>query len=328
MRRFRHMAAVTAVALTAAVAVPAAAQTNVGVTLNNTGSSRTLYVEDMSGNSLSTLAFGTSRSLPFRVRVVDSAFARQGFNVDATMTNLYVDNNGTLDYSKKIASGKVSLGSQSTPLNVLSVTAAVTPVVDTVSTITNATICGTLGAAMALVNGQNACVLNTSDLTGSVQDVTVPVNLSDLTNLPLLPQANETGAFTNAEYGAGTAGANDPNASGTATPKRLVKGTVINTAAVLTPLQSGLSTAIGTVVPNETVKQALAAQFSATWALLSSAQIDAILANTVATVETLTSANVTAQSGTYISLPTLAVDVPASAPAGTYRGTLVVTALQ
>lgn len=329
MRRTRFLAVATTAAVVA-VAVPAAAQTNVGVTLNNTGSSRTLYVEDLSGQQLSTLAFGTNRSLPFRVRVVDSSFARQSFTVNATMTNLYVDDQGSIDHTKEIASSNVTLGSQATPLNVLSVSAAVKPVVDTVSTITDSTICATLGLVPSLVDGINACRPTAANLAGNVQNVTVPVDLSNLANLPLLPQANESGAFTNAEYGAGTAGAGDPDAGSapTATARRLMAGSRVDTAAVLAPLHAALNTTVGTVVSADAVKEALAAQFPATWALLSSTQINSIVSSTVATVDALVASHVTSQSGTYISLPKLDVEVPSGAPAGSYRGTLVVTALQ
>ncbi|HEX2849133.1 MAG TPA: hypothetical protein VHN98_01210 [Acidimicrobiales bacterium] len=318
------------------MAIPAGAQTNVGVTLTNPSSSRTLYVEDMAGQPLNTLAFGTNRSLPFRVRVVDNAFSRQQFTVNASMTNLYVDNGGNPDPAQpSIPSSQVSLGSQATPLNILNVAAQVQPLVDTVSTITDTTICSVLGVALAPVNGTNACQLTTSGLTGTVQDLTVPINLSNLTNLPLLPQANETGNFPWAEYGAGTAGATDTAgknaetaASQTPTQRRMISGQPVSDATVL----SALDTVLGAVpqsslVPTATVVSALQSTYSTTWGLLSQAQITTILANTLATAQALVPGQILSQTGTYMSLPTLNVDTTGAA-AGDYLGTLVVTALQ
>lgn len=310
----------------AIVAGPAQSQTSVDVTLSTGAGTRTLFVENMLGQELTGLDFGTGRSLPFRVRVVDSEFGRQGFNVSATMTHLYKDNSGTLDYATKVASSDVSLGSQTQPLNVLSVDAKVQPLVNTVSTITDGTICGVLELLMS----GGACVIDTTNLVGNIQTVTVPVDLSDLSNLPLLPQANETGAFTNPEYGTGTAGFGDPNKDATpATARRVLAGSRVDTSVVLDELASLLATTpLATLVPVETVVAALQAQFPTTWGLLSAAQIDAIILSTVGSVVPLTLSEVLAQSGTYMSLPTLDVNVPDGTTPGDYQGTLVVTALQ
>jgi hypothetical protein len=176
-----------------------------------------------------------------------------------------------------------------------------------------------------------SCELTTSSLIGNLQTVQLPVDLSDLSNLPLLPQQNETGAFTDAEYGTGTVGFNDPNKGGQppATPRRVLAGSRVDTAAVLSDLAALLETTpLATLVPVETVVAALQAQFPTVWGLLSPAQIDAIILSTVGSVVPLTLAEVVAQSGTYMSLPTLDVNVPAGTVPGDYSGTLVVTALQ
>lgn len=330
MPKSRFLAAVVGVCLLGAAA-GAHAQTTVDVTATAGASTRTLHVEDMGGNALTSIDFGSGNSAPFRVRVVDSAFARQSFSVSATMTNLYKDNNGTLDMATKIDSSNVSLASQLNPLNILEVSAKVGPLVDTVSTVTDSTVCSTLGLVMTLIAGVNACQMSAANLTGQIQDLSVPVNLADLTNLPLLPQPNETGAFTFAEYAAGTAGENDPDAVGAdpATSKRLVSGAPVATATVLSALDALIvETPLSTLVDRQYVEQALAAQFPETWALLTSVQIDTIVASTIGTADALTGAEVLSQTGTYISLPTLDLNVPTSATAGSYKGTLVVTALQ
>jgi hypothetical protein len=293
------------------------------VTLSTAAGSRTLYVENMLGQSLTSLDFGTGRSMPFRVRVVDSEFARQGFAVSATMTNMYLDNGG-LDYATKIASSDLSLGSQLQPLNVLEVVATVQPLVDTVTTITDGTLCATLGLVTS------GCQITSSDLVGNVQDLTVPIDLGNLSNLPLLPQQNEVGAFTNAEYGTGTVGFDDPAKAGqpAATALRVLAGSRVDTTVVLDAL-TGLvqTTPLATLVPVETVSEALQAQFPLLGGL-SPTDLAVLIDNTTGSVVPLTLAEVVAQSGTYMSLPKLDVNVPTDATPGDYRGTLVVTALQ
>lgn len=332
MPKTRVLTALAALALSAG-AMPASAQSTVTVTLDTTASSRTLHVENMAGQPLSSLDFGSVRSLPFRVRVVDSSFTRTPFTVSATMSNLYLDNAGTPVYGTRIASSNVAVGSQANPLNILGVSAAVQPLVNTVSTVTDSTICSTLGVAMTLVGSTNACVLNASSLTGNVQNLGVNVDLNNLTNLPLLPQANETGSFTNADYstgaGAGDTAGKTAAAGITPTPRRLVAGAPAVTSTVLNALTDALvKTPLSTLVPTASVTSALQSQFATTWALLTSGQIDAILASTAGTPLPVTASQVLSQTGTYMSLPTLAVTVPGGVPAGQYKGTLVVTALQ
>lgn len=339
MRKTRlatSLAALAALALGSSGA-PVSAQSAVPVTLQNTTAARTLYVESMTGQSLSSLDFGSVRSLPFRVRVVDSSFTRTPFTVSATMTNLYLDSGG-LQYGTKIPATNVSLDSQVNPLNVLGVSAAVQPLVNTVTTLTgvDAAICTVLGLATPLVNGLPTCSLTTTGLSGVVQNLNVPVNLSVLSNLPLLPQANQIGPFTFPEFGAGTVGAGDTvakaaatSAGQIATPLRVVGGAPVSTSAVLSALQGALATTpLASLVPTESVTAALNAQFPAAWGNLSTAQVNTILAQTVGAAQTLTGLQVLSQTGTYISLPTLNVNVPGGVPAGQYKGTLVVTALQ
>ncbi len=332
MPKPRLVAGLAALALGAAVAAPATAQTSVGVSLSNPGSSRTLYVENMAGQALSSLDFGTGRSMPFRVRVVDDAFSRQAFSVSASMTNLYKNNGGSPDTSQpSIPSSQVSLGSQVMPLDVLSVKAAVQPLVNTVSTITDGVICGLLKLPLL----SNVCTITQTGLTGALQVLDVPVDLSSLGNLPLLPQANETGNFAWAEYGAGTAGAGDTagkaaeTAAGqTASHRTVVSGAPITTAAVLNPLTTALNALPqSTLIPTATLVNALRSALGAVWDLLSATQITTVVNSTVATVQSVIPSQILNQSGTYMSMPTLNVDTTGAA-AGDYLGTLVVTALQ
>src|SRR5688572_27915507 len=110
------------VAVLVAAAVPASAD-NVLVAVDNPGGSRAFYVEDLAGSPLTTLDFGTDRSMPFRVRVVDDVMDREPINISATMTNLYIDDEGTIDYAKKIESINLDISNATNPLNVLDVEA-------------------------------------------------------------------------------------------------------------------------------------------------------------------------------------------------------------
>ena len=329
MRKFRKLAAGVAAVAATSLAFPATAQTDVEVTLDNPAGSRTLYVEDMAGQTLTSLDFGTGRSLPFRVRVVDSNWARQNFSVNASMTNLYLDN-GAVDFSNKIASSNISLASQANPLNVLDVKATVRPLVDTVTTLTglNATLCTVLGQAITTIGSDTGCQLSTDNLAGKVQELNVPVDLSNLANLPLLPQANESGAFTDAEYGAGL-GAGDTSGAGAAgTQRRLVSGQTVSTSAVLDALTAAIDVAPRSDLIDDSAILAGLGTLTSTLSSLTATQLQTVLDNTVATVNTLTGTDVLSQFGQYISLPTLNVTVPAGSVAGDYKGTLVVTGLQ
>ena len=326
MRKSRFLAGLAALAVVA-VGVPAQAQ-SVPVTLVNPSGNRVVTIEDMTGANLTTLDFGTSRELPFRVRVQDNDYARRDFSVSATMTNLYVDNAGTPDYTKKIASSDVGLDSQLNPLNVLGVSATVQPVVNTVTTLVDTTLCGVLG--LTVVN--SACVLNTTNITGKViNDLTINVdNLTTaLPKLPLLPQANEKGPFTNPSYASGTVGFSDPAKTATpATPLLLASGD-----KDITPVLTELNTAIdalplASVVNPSDVIAKLQAQLPLVWGLLDTAEINAILAATDAVPVPLTVDGILSLTGTYISLPTLKVNVPTTASAGNYKGTMVVTSVQ
>lgn len=314
------MAGLGALALGAAVALPAAAQTSVPVTLDNPAGTRAVYVEDMVGSSLQSLDFHTNRSMPFRVRVVDNQYGATPFSVNATMTNLYLDG-GT--FSDKIASSKVSLGTQLNPVAASGVSAVVQPVYNLASTV-DSTICIALG--LLPLGSTSSCTLNATGVVGTVQSLPL-TPLANLSNLPLIPQPNETGAFTNAEYGAGTAGAGDPAASGAPapTPRKVAQGGLDTTAI------ANLTSLVDTSPATDAVASTgIIAAFNSAYPALSTllpSQLNTIVTNTVATAENLTLADVLNLTGTYISLPTLNVDT-AGAPTGSFHGTLVVTAVQ
>ncbi len=324
------IAAVTAtVTLGAAAIAPAGAQVDVDVAVDNVGGSRALHVEDLAGQSLSELDFGNARSLPFRVRVVDTTMDRTGFSVSASMTNLYFDDGGSLDFDDAITSDNVSVDDAADPLNVQDPQVLVEPVYDTVSTITDSTICSTL--SLVMVGG--ACTINAGDITGELQTVDLPVDLNDLSGLPLLPQDPQNGAFTNPSFDG--VGASDPAASGApaATSYQLISGSAVSDATVLTNVESRLNTLLSGLTVTQKIDSgvltsALRSVVGVTWDLLTSAQVTTVVNSTTATLQSLTGADLLAQAGTYLSFPELDLTVPDGASGGTYRGTLVVTGLE
>jgi hypothetical protein len=312
-------------AAAALAAMPAQAQTSVDVTLDNgVAGTRVLFVEDVVGNPLTSLDFGSARSLPFLVRVEDTTMGRDGFTVNATMTNLYRDSGGSLDFESKIGSDSVAVSNPLNSLGVVDVSARVQPVVDTVTTISDPVVC------LALALGTSPCQLSLSGLMGEVQDVTSVVDLGDLSNLPLLPQAAETGAFTNPDYQGAAAG--DPGKPGAFTPtsKRMLAGSPVATPAVLTSLKTALD-AIVAGLPSEQVVQddTLVAGAVGLLGALTAEQVSAIVNSpTAVTVQNLDAGQILAQTGKYSATPMLDVTVPDGAPAGSFKGTLVVTAIQ
>lgn len=323
MRR-RLAAAGLAGLLLVPLALSASAE-EVTVAVSNPGGSRTLIVEDLDGNALTTLDFGTSRAHPFRVRVVDEDMDRAGYQVVSSMTNLYKKTGpGAYEYATKIASGDVTVGYSSTPLNVTDVTALVSPVFD----VTGDLLCDALG----LVPGNSACVIQ--DVEGLLQEVPLTVDLGDLTNLPLVPGQGTTGSYDDADYvGVGDA---DPAKPGTFDPTSIPLGST-SVGGDLAGIQSSLNSVIAGLGADEVVD---------TDALLSEVQgmlgpvfdllgvvpglptVDALIADLEATLVDLTGVNILGQSGNLRAYPILNVDVPGAAPTGDYEGTYSVTLVQ
>lgn len=332
MRKMKIAATVGGLAGLAALALPASAS-DVTLALNNPGGSRTVYVEDLLGQPLTTLDFGTTRTQPVRVRVVDTTMDRAGFQVSATMSNLYkATGTSSYDYTASIPSSAVTVGYPQVPLSMKDVSAVVTPVFDLAENVTGQTLC----TSIQLVGG-TVCDISVSGVRGLRQTVTVPVDLADLTALPLVPQQGETGAFTTPNYSGIGDHSGKPDPLPTATSRRFVSGGL---GTVLTTIQSRLATLVGATAPatsvvdagtvTDTLRTALGTGTGGVpvFDLLSLTDAQALVDGLVATLKPLVPADVVAQSGTYLSFPLLNVAVPSSAEAGDYRGTLVVTSVQ
>jgi hypothetical protein len=308
------------------------AHADVTVAVTNPGGSRAVFVEDLLGNALTTLDFGAGNTKPFRVRVVDTTMDRAGFQVNASMSNLYLAAGGsTYDYSTSVPSSAVSLGYPGAPLTVQGLGAVLTPVFDLAETVTG-TLCTAIQTAGAPAS---ACTIAVRGVQGARQTVSnLPVDLSSLTSLaqlPLVPQTGETGAFGNPAYAGIGDFSGKPSSPPAATARRLVGGTLGTT---MTMLQLKVATTpVTTVVDPAAVTAALRTALGtvpagAVFDLLSSADQQGLVNGLVATAEALLASQVAALTGTYLSFPILNVAVPRSAPAGTYRGTMVVTTIQ
>lgn len=330
MRRRLWGAALTGLAgvvLAAATLPGPASASEVTVALNNPGGSRTLFVEDLLGQPLTTLDFGTMRSQAFRVRVVDSTMDRSGFQVLTSLSNLYLVSGSSHDWTTSIPSSSVAVNYPPNPLNLLNPQAVVTPVYDMTETVTGA-LCTTITAA------GGSCTIAMSAVDGLRQTVSLATDLADLSSLPLIPQMGETGAFTAPDF-AGI-GADDPAkpASFAPTNRKVISGAVNTAASTLTSVTTALQSLVAgqpatSLVDAATLASSLrTALGAAVYDALLPSQVQTIMGALVATARSVTSSNIVGQSGTYLSYPKLDATVPAKQTPGSYQGTLVVTAVQ
>lgn len=326
------VAALSALVALAPVAGLQAAEVTVSATAP--GGSRTVFVENLVGAPLQSLDFGSSRAQPFRVRVVDATMSRSNFSVSASMTSLYPEIGSAVDLdgpALPITSANLGIDYPTNPLGVNSVAAVVEPVLDLVATVTGATctLLTTLG---------RSCLVNMNDVDALQQQLALPVDLNALSNLPLLPQTGQAGTFTNPAYAGVAAAAPRPSTAPAATQLEVLSGSAVANIA-LGPLDTVLQTLVATtpavnLVDEEVLRGALRTALgtnlasTAIFDTLSATDIQVILATVTATANALLAGDLLAQSGTYLSFPVLELAVPTSAAPGTYKGTLVVTALQ
>lgn len=326
--KIRHASAVAALAAVVAFAPTAAQAAEVTVSATTISGARTVYVENLRGDPLQSLEFGASRAQPFRVRVVDETMSRSNFSVSASMSSLYLAQGDAVDFGTPIASSNLGLAYPNSPLDVKSVSAVVAPVLDLAGTITGPTC-----AVLQTLRGTSSCEVSMPAVKGAVQNLTVPVDLSNLAKLPLIPQAGVEGTFDKPAYAGVAATAPRPAPAPAATQLEVLSGTAASDL-VLAPLDTALTTLVNAtptvaLVDDGTLTLALRDALGATvFGALNADQVNVILATVKATAKALTGTDILAQSGTYLSFPVLELDVPLTAPGGLYKGTLVVSALQ
>ncbi|HZQ29125.1 MAG TPA: hypothetical protein VFA94_15615 [Acidimicrobiales bacterium] len=304
-----------------------ASASQVTVAVNNPGGSRTLFVEDLLGQPLTTLDFGTTRAHPFRVRVVDTTMDRSGFAILTSMSNLYKVSGNSFDFGNTIPSGNVSVDYPTTPVNALSVAAIVEPVFNMTETVT-----GPLCTALTTAGG--SCSIALSAVNGLRQTASLTVDLSKLLTLPIVPQVGDSGSFASPDFNG--IGANDPSkpASFTPTTVRVLGGGVGSDPALLTDVKAAVQSLIAgspasSLVDSGTLTGALRSAIGGpVYDALTPTEVQQLVDGLQPTLTDFLASQLVAQSGTYLSYPSLHVNVPTTAPAGNYQGTLVVTAVQ
>jgi hypothetical protein len=327
-RRLAALAALGLAASMASTAMPAASASDVTVALNNPGGSRTLYVETVLGAPLTTLDFGTMRSEPFRVRVVDDTMDRSPFYVTTSLSNLYLVSGNSYDWNTTIPSSAVSVNYPANPLGILNPQAVVAPLLDITETVTG-TLCTTITAQ------GGTCNIAMTGVQALRQVVDLAVNAADLTNLPLVPQTGETGAYTSPDYSG--IGAGDPGKPGSfdVTHRKVITGAINTVTSLLDSVKAAYATVLaGTNVTAVVDPAVLAAALrtamggTAYDALVAASGLQPVIDALSASVEDVVTNQILAQSGTYLSYPKLDVTLPTNQASGSYQGTLVVTAVQ
>lgn len=351
MNLTRKMAvAGTALALVGSLATPAMAasgSSTVNVTLTSGGGTRTLSLFQPDGTSQLTatdLSQGTSN---FIAKVLDSGYSNSGFNVQATMSNLYAFANNAYNCNSMVPSSAVSLSSPTGLLTVGGVSSLLTPVFSITGNLTALNILDPLllnpVSVVSSVTGllPGSLPLTQSQLTGSGATNLVGSVLSSVESL--LPVSLGTsglgGAFTSPDVHPTC----DAAATG-ATPVSLMNGTA-NPTGLLNDLVSQITSLLGTSTP--TLTQLINAGFLNSSAVSTALQsvtgllgqlgltgltndlssIENVLTATISSSGLSLLPGVTNQSGNYSSSPSLTVNTSKIPAAGTYKGVMTVTLL-
>jgi hypothetical protein len=366
----RLCTSLVAAAAAVTLAAPSFADTvSLPVSVNGLGGTRQFNVEDITGQTLTAFNLGTGGSQPFRVHVTDSSFlagaGQANYTVSATMSNLYLKNGSSHDYTVKVPSSALSINFGGNPLaakglslidlpkltlsGVLSTCASLSPTLKSIlglsvlgvvldSSNTAVTqLCLALGALGGPVSGV---------VDGALQNLTPAV--SSVLDLPTALSGATGGTFSNPSFGVGTVGEGDPAATATpATSVGLMTGTQNLTSGLVTALTSALTGALSglpVVAGSGTPAQTTVTSVINGLAASGSSAIDSALANVLSTlsaadqlslinsVVSLTPlapvlADIKGVNGQYFSFPVLKATPQTPVP-GTYDGTMTVTFVQ
>lgn len=326
IRRLSRPRAVASLAAAAAVLVPIAAladSSTVPVTTVVATGTRTLNVTDPTGAAIgaSGLPLGAGHGGALLVNVTDLNYQHAGYQVSATMTNLYPWAGSAYDFNgTPIPSSAISVDYPSSLLDLVNVKTLVDPVIKLTGSIT----VGGLGVPSAINQTVDGTTSSVQTLANTVTQSTLA---SALAELPVTLGTGETGSF---DAAAGLPG--EPTAHPSPTSKVLMSGSAQD------PASAALVSALETTYGGETAAQLVAAglldqnavisavaqQLGITPDLLSASDISTIMSSLTGDV-TAIAGSVLGQSGSYNTMPTLSINVPPSASAGVYRGQLVVT---
>lgn len=240
----RRLTVLTAVSgCLVAAALPGLAQENVPVSVAAQPSERQFEVQKLDGTPLTAIDFGPGGERPFKTVVSDTNIdvASAGYQLAATMTNLYKQTDGQIDYTKQIASGDIALDFATSPLGASPVSLPVSPQVlvsgvlgdcrdaDLAAALGIAPLTALLGPLFNILSPLNRV---TQDFCRSLQDLGATTSISAtvdgalqnleaslaLADLPFALTGGEGGVFTSPSFGAGTVGAGDAASSAGAAP--------------------------------------------------------------------------------------------------------------
>ena len=321
--RLRIVAATGAITLLAGAGSAFAVQGStitVGATVIN--GTRTLNVKDVAGGAVSSLALGTGHGGALLINVSDINYAHVGYQVTATMSNLYPYNGSYQFNQTPIPSSAVSLAFPGNLLDIANLSTLVTPIIHLTDSALPFTALAPLDAT---VTGTTTSV---STLASTVTQATITA-LGD--ELPVRIATGGGGAFTNPAAVSGQSGSFTPTAVG------VLDGTAQSLAALLNDLKNSLNNAKTTaqqfvtagLLDQNSVLTAAATQLGLTTDQLTGAQITQIM-NAAATVTDLQplaglTDKVLGQTGSYNTVSQLSLQVPAQQPAGDYQGELTLT---
>ena len=364
----RPLALLVATATAVAVAAPALADSTalVGVTYTTADGTRQFSVTKIDGvTPLTSFTFDSDLAQPFRTTVKDQnrLLNSDGYQVNASMTDLYLKNGAVHDFATYIPSSALSLTYGANPLTGVA-TLPVSPKVvlsglaGVLGTCADASVASVLGitqltspldvlglaaltAPLADVCTQLAAVASTPISTVVTATSQVLDTALSLANLPFaLTGALQGGTFSNPSY-AGPIASLDPAHTGApaATTKRIMTGTsLLATGADLSGLLGTLTTALHaqldglpavgptakvTLNQAETALSSVQPLLANALAGLPTAQATSLINKLTATVQSVTGLDLSSTTGQYDAYPVLTA-APVAPKAGTYDGTMVV----
>lgn len=354
----RSTVALTTAVLVAAASAAAAQTTGTTVTTSLGESSRQLTLTDLGGDVLTDLGLVPGAPAPFRVNVTDRGILpTDGFAVDLTLNNLYLQQDGTTDFANMIPSGEVTVDFAPNPLDADGVTALLNPdlLLRTVGTLDCDVVATALGSTVAALGVSTDPLCGaTGPLFGTGVDIdSLPVDGSaipdiGLDSLPIdaLPIALDPSALLGGPFSepdcANGIGSGDPSCGtgAAATTRRVLVGVGLPDVALPPALQALLEGAIptgevvGAVTTLEAVLAGMASSGDARLADVASelsrytpVQATTIVNDAFEAIPALDVADLAGIAGTYTSVTRLTVN-PTTLLSGSYAGSLTATLVE
>lgn len=324
--RVRIAAAGTAAMLAVGAASAYAGQTStvtVGATVIN--GTRTLTVKSLTGTQLGAFTLGTGHAAAFLVNVSDINYAHVGYQVTATMSNLYPYSGGYQFTAPPIPSSAVSLAFAGNAFDVTNLSTLVTPLIHLAST----------SLPFSVATPLDTTIAGTTKTVATIGTQTQKSLSSLLDQLPVRVATGAGGAFTDPAAVTGQSGTFNPTAvdvmDGT---KQSMQGLLDD---LVSALNAGHTTAqdfvdAGLLDQNAVIAAGLGALGLTSDQLTSglTAQLLAVPASVTdlqALVDPVanTADKILGQTGSYNTVPTLSLTLPNQQPAGNYQGELTFT---